>query len=205
MMSKIWRAQVGTCQGCNRVHPLDDGRHVHEHMRWQDHRCSGSGKLAVEARAANAEVSQQRALVRLDKLRADAAIAHDALLSFDAKQFGGVVPSSPPFPAHRILELRKAALQEYRIKFPKARANRLWFVVGRGSRRGNRWGAAKCDVFCTLCKEVLITRADRGWDYTERTREHTTLCAMKRLAGMAEYVAPGEKRMPADAVRPEAF
>ena len=179
------RPKTGTCQSCEREHPLDDGRHLAAHPHYFGHACCGSGKLSTEAQAANAATAQRRASARFETLRADAAVAHDAVLS------------GYPFPAHQVIALCKAALQEYRIKFPAARVQRPWFFA-RKTSRGSRFSPARSDVFCSLCREILLPRAARGLDHTERTREHTVLCALKRLSGMAPYVTPDERRLPAD-------
>jgi hypothetical protein len=185
-------AATGTCENCRCEHLLDDGRHVALHVRWPgtavEQVCRGSGKLCSEVRAQNAEKSRALRLARIDRMRADAEVAHDA------------IATGHPFPAYLILTLRAAALQEYRIKFPKARIRRLWFVVPQGRRRGSVWASPKGDVYCTLCRELLLQKVDRGPDYTERTREHTTLCALRRVAKLAEYVGPPVLRMPADAL-----
>jgi len=181
-------AATGTCPGCRREQRLDDGRHVATHQRWENHTCGGSGKLSMEASAANAAKSRERMMARLEQLRQDATVAHDA------------VATGYPWPAHQLLALRKAALQEYRLKFPaeRPRRQRLWFMRGRAKRRGSAWAAAKGDVYCTLCRSLLLQRVDRGADYTERTREHTTLCALRCLAGIEQYVAPDHRRIPAE-------
>lgn len=181
---------TGTCTTCKREHPLDDGRHLARHQRLPgsanlNFACSGSGVLCAEAKDENA----RKSLARIDRLRADAQVAHDA------------IATGRPFPEHLLITLRKAALTEYRLKHPRVRTRRLWFLVGRTKRTA--WRSPKADVYCTLCRELLIGGAERGRDYTNRTSEHTTLCALARLAGLAEYVSPPALRMPADA-RPEA-
>jgi len=187
---------VGTCPRCRRERPLDDGRHLSEHERLpgSEHawRCNGSGQLCTEASADNLAKSRARTMVRLDQLRADATVAHDA------------IATGYPWPAHQVLALCKAALQEYRLKHPeKPRRQRLWFFLNRSTRGERRfWGVHRADVYCTLCRELLLQNVVRGINFTEaRTVEHTTLCALRRLAGMEPYVAPGERRLPADAVQ----
>lgn len=177
---------TGTCQHCRREQPLDDGRHVaaHDYLAGQL-ACTGSGQLAAEVKAANAETSRAKAMARIERLRAEAMVAHDAMLIEHS------------YPAHRLLALCAAALQEYRINHPKSRTRRLWFFEGRSGR--SRWRAARADVYCTLCRQSLVQNAVRGADYTARTSEHTTLCALQRLAGMAAYGDPGKLELPADA------
>lgn len=153
-------------------------------------RCPGSGKLCREASAANAQRARERTQAALGNLQTVALALHDAL--HDERQIS----------AHEIEAMRKYALRAYRLRFPgeRPRRNRLWFTLGRGGRRLSRyrsgWTANRVDVYCTLCRVVLLPNMFRGADYTERTREHTTLCALRCLAGITEYVDPKERRAP---------
>lgn len=189
--------KVGTCQKCRREHPLDDGRHLAAHQRYPgsavEHQCTGAGKLSMEARESNAAKSRAQTIARIDRMRGDAEVAHDA------------VATGRPFPAHMIIALCAAALHEYRLKFPSVKDKRkrqLWFVVPRGSKRARRrlWARDTGDVYCTLCRELLLSDVSCRGGHDHRTGEHTTLCALRRLAKLAEYVAPPELRLPADAI-----
>jgi len=177
------RPSHGHCQRCRTERPLDDGRHVAEHARFRDIRCTGSGLLCIEARDRNKQAAVARTASKLEDMRADYLAMHDA-----AWEGRGM-------PAHQLLTVRRDALAAYHLAFPleRPRRNRLWFAVARGKRRPS-WGPAKAQIYCTLCRCLLEADGHRGSDYTERTREHTTLCALKRLAGIAPYVDPEERR-----------
>lgn len=178
---------TGTCPKCRLEHLLDDGRHVSAHHQrfGRADPCPGSGKLSKEATAENAETSRRRRSARIDGIRELATVAHDA------------VATGRPFPAHLIVKLCAAAMQEYRLKFSGARDRKAWFLVGR-DKRGNRWFAAKADLYCTLCRSLLHSRVDRGPDYTSRVSAHTTLCALRCLSGIGQYADPKERRIPED-------
>ncbi len=57
-------------------------------------------------------------------------------------------------------------------------------------------------MYCTFCRELLYQRANWRGDYSVHTEDHTRICALRCLAGIAEPVGPGNYRLPAD-VRPD--
>lgn len=54
----------------------------------------------------------------------------------------------------------------------------------------------RVDVYCLFCRVLLVHPAVWQWDYTERLRPHTTMCALRFLAGELEPGAPGTYRLP---------
>jgi hypothetical protein len=190
----VIRPTYGHCQRCRTEVPLDDGRHVAEHARLGNIRCTGSGLLCTEARDRNKEAAAARAAAKIDDMRADYMAMHDA------------VWERRLLPAHQIIAVRRAALAAYHLAFPneRPRRNRLWFAAANGKRRANAWGPAKARIFCTLCRCLLVENGIRGRD-TEGTREHTTLCALERLSGIATYADPKERNgAPAARIAAEA-
>lgn len=195
-MSSAEVPTVGTCQRCKRPQPLDDDRHVAGHAWFPPLAtpvCEGSGKLSLEASAANAAAARKRDLARIESLRGEAQVAHDAV----CERF--------PYPAFRLHALLKAALVDYRIRFPApARVRPVqqpWFRQPQRARR-RRLGADRCDIYCTFCRELLAQRLPRQFDPTNRVYAHTTICALRCLAKITEPVAPGEFRQPAE-LRPD--
>lgn len=154
-------------------------------------RCSGSGKPSVEQAAVNRErrVAHKRRAV--EAAREDAQVVHDMVASgvrVDKAWLDG------------LLELARVA---YRLQYPARGYFQPWSVVARSMylRDGS-------DVYCTFCRELLIGGyrplvghwADQPMeaDIGKRTSAHTTICALRVLAGIAEPVAPYERRIPSE-------
>ena len=97
------------------------------------------------------------------------------------------------------------ALKDYRRRFPEcsARNPRPWlFYDGDPSTtkikvgRDGKPKSDRVDVYCTFCRAILVNDAIWGHDYTNRLRPHTTVCALKSLAGQMEPGAPGIYKLP---------
>lgn len=105
----------------------------------------------------------------------------------------------------RVDHLVDLALKDYRRRFPQcsARNPRPWLFydgdpttikikVGRDGKPKSE----RVDVYCTFCRILLVNGAIWNHDYTERLRPHTTVCALKSLAGQLEPGAPGTYKLP---------
>lgn len=195
---------IGKCPTCHDEVPLDaDGRRVAHHgarvadvsvdalrryyatgelapIRVSDSEtCSGSGRLSVHAADAAEAKHHGRDLQRIDAARIDAAVAHDAL------------ESGRPFPNARIIELRRIALLEYRAKFSLSGTAQPWIGY---RRRGSRMEVVR-DVYCTFCQKLILEGFSGMEPLIEsRTQDHTTLCALRRLAGLEDYKPPPSLR-----------
>lgn len=76
------------------------------------------------------------------------------------------------------------ALADYKLRYPKARGDRLW--VYKGSPRGGG------DIHCRFCGDALHRRAKIGHDYTTHPDvwKHMRGCALESLAGIRTAVPP---------------
>ena len=63
------------------------------------------------------------------------------------------------------------------------------------SRRG---APKRVDVFCLFCRVMLVPNALWQFDYGSRLRPHTTVCALRCLAGLMEPGEPGTYKLPSD-------
>lgn len=99
----------------------------------------------------------------------------------------------------RAAKLVEDALTDYRKRFPScpARRPRPWlFYDGNPSTKRIRGTPDRVDVYCTFCRVLLVNRAVWQRDYTDELRYHTTICALRCLAGQMEPGAPGTYRLP---------
>jgi hypothetical protein len=82
------------------------------------------------------------------------------------------------------LMVNKLALDDYKIRYPKARGERLWIY------RATRPPASA--VHCRFCGATIVADARMGVDYSRREEvwRHTRECALQSLAGIRAADAP---------------
>ncbi len=85
------------------------------------------------------------------------------------------------FPIAALADLIDIMMLDYRIQVTKTRARRRWQPLSRGA------GAHAVDVYCTFCRVILLSMANRNADHTRQTNPHTIPCGLWHLAGMASY------------------
>jgi len=101
----------------------------------------------------------------------------------------------------RLIEL---ALQDYRLRYRgykrmRAFATNTWLFYDGNPRTHRIQGTPeRVDVYCLFCRELLVHPAVWQVDYTHRLQLHTTVCALKSLAGLIIPGAPGTYRLPAE-------
>ncbi len=105
-------------------------------------------------------------------------------------------------------KLVNLACLDYKLRFPewskhfRGAINPWLFHDGDRTTKKIRVGrdgkpkSDRVDVFCLFCRVMLVNGAIWDFDYTERLRTHTTLCALKSLAGQMEPGAPGTYKLP---------
>lgn len=96
-------------------------------------------------------------------------------------------------------DLVQIALQDYRLRFPSCPARQTWlFYDGNPATKRIRGTPERVDVYCTFCRVLLVNSAVWDNDYTAQLRHHTTICALRCLAGQMEPGAPGTYRLPTE-------
>ena len=185
---------TGTCQGCKTTQLLDErsriGRHDPPINMWPVDPCPGSGRTSAETAGINRERRNRRRVDQVEKARADAAVMHD------------LIETKRPVNADWLARLLELALIDYCLRFPgySFRYRRAWFFYDGGPRNHLRSlrSLVRLDVYCTFCRSLLYQRANRRGDYSVHTEDHTRICALRCLAGIAEPVGPGNHRLPVD-------
>lgn len=95
-----------------------------------------------------------------------------------------------------VLDLVRIALQDYRFRYPQCPASDTWLFYD-GKRTTRMIGTPeRVDVYCLFCRVLLVHPAIWQWDYTDQLRPHTSLCALRSLAGQLEPGAPHTYRLP---------
>lgn len=194
---------TGTCRICHRVRSVDLKGRVDEHPNGgtievegarHEIMCDGGGKTSAEQHLKN-RTERNAALARkVDRNRADAAVAMDAVLV-----------GNDAFDREEIERLIKLALVDYRLKMPKSRATNLWFFFdGKHDQKRRVRLRDRVDVYCTFCRCLLVSRAQHGYDYSTQVRHHTKPCALAHLAGLRTPAPPGTVRLPEEFIQDEA-
>lgn len=99
----------------------------------------------------------------------------------------------------RAAKLVEAALADYRKRFPSCPARQTWlFYDGNPATKRIRGTPDRVDVYCTFCRVLLVNRAVWQRDYTDELSYHTTICALRCLAGQMDPGAPGTYRLPTE-------
>ena len=101
----------------------------------------------------------------------------------------------------RIDRLVHLALRGYGRRYPEVgrRATQPWlFYDGDPTTKRIRGTPERVDVFCLFCRVLLISDAKLDIDYSSRLYKHTTICALRSLAGLMTPGAPGTYRLPSD-------
>jgi hypothetical protein len=156
--------------------------------------CPGSGHISIEQvegaqRSAAVEALRHRYLTGIVAARADAAVAHDA------------IESDRPWPLAEVVRLREFALIDYAVRFETSVPKAPWTWYRRGYRIGAE-GAARAHaldervIYCVFCRRLLVEGMPRTapeWQVEQRTDAHTTLCALRCLAGIDNPVGPNQK------------
>lgn len=129
---------------------------------------------------------------RVEQARAKAALALESIAS-----------NADMVRDHNVQGLVRLALQDYRFKFAAYSAKREWlFYDGDPStskikigRDGNPL-TGRVDVYCTFCRVMLVNDARFDHDYSAQLQKHTTMCALRSLAGLLIPGGPGVYRLP---------
>ncbi len=96
------------------------------------------------------------------------------------------------------------SLQDYRLRHPgykglRGFATNTWLFYDGNPRTARIHGTPeRVDVYCLFCRVLLVHPAVWGHDYTARLRPHTTICALRSLAGLMTPGAPGTYRLPSE-------
>jgi hypothetical protein len=104
-------------------------------------------------------------------------------------------------PTEQIDRLVAVALQDYRLRYPAfgRRATNTWLFYDGNPRTARITGTPeRVDVYCLFCRVLLVHPAVWDHDYTHRLSGHTTICALRSLAGLMTPGAPGTYRLPSD-------
>jgi len=103
----------------------------------------------------------------------------------------------------RVDHLVRLALQDYRFKFSTTSATSEWlFYDGDPSTKKIKVGrdgkpiSGRVDVYCTFCRVMLVGDARFDHDYSTQLAKHTTVCALRSLAGAMTPGPPGTYRLP---------
>ena len=98
-----------------------------------------------------------------------------------------------------VMASARLAVQAYRLKFPGCRATDTWLFSDGGPLHAPiPENPERVDVYCLFCRVILVNKAIWQHDYTEQLRSHTTVCALRSLAGLLDPGAPGTYRLPSE-------
>jgi hypothetical protein len=155
--------------------------------------CRGSGHISIEQIESTQQSAKvERYLTGIAVARADAAVAHDA------------IESGRPWPLAEVVRLRNFALIDYAVRFETSVPKAPWMCFRRGYKLGAE-GAARARaglaldervIYCVFCRNLLVEGMPRTapeWQVEQRTDAHTTLCALRCLAGIDTPVGPNQK------------
>lgn len=97
----------------------------------------------------------------------------------------------------QVLKLVKLAVQDYRLRYPSCPATGPWLFYDGNPRTARIRGTPdRVDVYCLFCRVVLVHPAIWQHDYTAQLAPHTTVCALRSLAGLLTPGAPHTYRLP---------
>jgi hypothetical protein len=97
-------------------------------------------------------------------------------------------------------DLVRVALLGYRLRYRSCPASASWlFYDGNPKTARIRGTPERVDVYCLFCRVLLVNGAVWQHDYTEQLRPHTTICALRSLAGLLEPGAPHTYLLPSEA------
>lgn len=216
----LYPGQTGTCQACRatvRVHPWQGERRLRTRLLIADHStlaqrttrtaavpyrgdlswvaCGGSALPSLERiRADQMKDAAKRTngrLALIEPFRESAAIALDAAIERRVEMTTDI----------RIL--CRVAIYEYRARYPKSNAVRLFKVRARKKRDRTRSG--RCDLYCLFCGVLLMLDVDDGGQTLARVERnpgpvasHVTTCALKHLAWSLHPKEPDFVKLPED-------